>query len=528
MTMRLPDGRDLPLYDPTKGLPETPGGFQFSAPLPAPPTNPDGQAEQAAAIQKSGGYGSPAPAPVVIAPPKAAEPAAPTTEQPIVVHSQGYTTPAGWVPGQRSARGVAYDPEAMQALREARQTQAQDQAIAAQEKAGPTGEFARDAFAAQQEERRLRTEAETAQVRADESRAEIRRRLAEVEKDHAALQGDKVDPSRFWTDRSAFTTAINVAAMAMGEYARILGRSGSNTAADMIDAQIQRDIDAQKANIELRRQGVRVKETLLDRYMQTNDPERSEQLARATLREAAAAEIAKNKAIAGKADTLALVSDLRNKAAITIAEQDAESTKREVSGTEAYQQARTVGGGAVAIDPRIMRELKIPEALWPTKFAQQAQQQYMSSQATAAGTAEGKGEGAGKATPYGVEAAKNLSLAEGLQKNIKTLQDAIRKDGRNAVLMMNIKGTTLNNAVTNASDQLGRLRSGAAVTDAEAKRFSQLMGGSLRNLVKPDIAIKSMDQLSSEAQGIIGRLAKAPGQASAPEPTKEIGIGTAR
>lgn len=94
---------------------------------------------------------------------------------------------------------------------------------------------------------------------------EVQRRMGEIE----ALNNEasaKIDPEKYWHDRGAFAKVIGAFAIGMGAFAARM-RGGPNAALQIIESGINREIDAQKANISNARGGAQQQERLLNLHL---------------------------------------------------------------------------------------------------------------------------------------------------------------------------------------------------------------------------------------------------------------------
>jgi hypothetical protein len=395
-----------------------------------------------------------------------------------------------------------------------------EQAIAIRNQAAIQGlqsEVQADEFAKQSAE--LRQQAADAQLREQDVRLEYALRERELAQERQAIDNAEVDPKRYFHDKGALVTVGLAIARAMGAYGAAITH-GQNDAAKIIDDGIEQDIQAQRESIARRQQGIAARQTLLERWMDRNDPETSAEKARVLMRDATSKRIESEVARIGteqaRVNGEALIADLQAKNAASMAN----IQKTDVAESYAYTQPKPImSGGAqqVQVPPELAEVLRAtPREKWGSVI-----QEW--SKTRAAALAKGPG-GEGGQQGYGVEGAKNLSLAEGLSRNVDSIRREVKARGRAAIVDAQTPGTVLNKKVTNASDQLGRIRSGAAVTDAEAARFSGLIAGK-SGVVSPDVVLKILDDIDSEAQSMQRRLVKPEQEKKNPPPAKTPEFG---
>lgn len=110
--------------------------------------------------------------------------------------------------------------------------------------------------------------------------------------------------------------------------------------------------------------------------------------------------------------------------------------------------------------------------------------------------------------PLSAEAAKVFAVASEIPQDLEKLKTAFRQNyvGAQAGILL---GTdrTLAPIVANLEDQIGRLRSGGAITDTEEKRFRGLIA-SVKNMAfgSADQGIAMLDTLSREAQTVANNI----------------------
>ena len=291
--------------------------------------------------------------------------------------------PGTMVPGRQDVETTRYDPEAMERWRVAREEQSQDIAAGllrvSQE---------HTAYAA-----KLEQEARDADDLGKMQRAHYNRALAEFEQERAAIASEQIDPGKYYTDRGVVATILAAIMRGAGEYAATIDRSGRNPVAEIIEAGIDRDIDAQKANHAARMQGLSTKMTLLDRYLENNDPKIAEALARSNMKEVWVHQLEATK-------NEAALAEIQSSARADVAELEAKAGMQKVSTTLVPVKATGGGGGGHGpVDPNILVKSGMDprQAVWmaendPAQARAIAKQFY-----TTGATMAAKGMGAGSA-----------------------------------------------------------------------------------------------------------------------------------
>jgi hypothetical protein len=112
---------------------------------------------------------------------------------------------------------------------------------------------------------------------------------AQLESDVTELANQKVDPDRWWNDRSTGQKVAGYIAAIVGGLAQSAGGTGGrNVGLDMINKAIDDDIAAQTANLQNRRGALQVRQGLVaDMFQQTGDLARAQATARIASREQA-------------------------------------------------------------------------------------------------------------------------------------------------------------------------------------------------------------------------------------------------
>ena len=298
---------------------------------------------------------------------------------------QGPARPKGLVEKQREVEGTEFDPEAMGQFAHWRIQRAEEESRG---------------YAAMAEEymavsQRLAQEAQAQDSVGLQRRAKINEALANWYKDAEAVNAMKVDPNKYWKDRGVLGGILGAIAMGVGTYASTIAHRGDNPALSIIEAGIDREIDAQKANIQARQHGLQTQMTLLDRYMQSSDPEVAETLARATLKESVAAQLKAR-------ESLAMADTVQASARSDLSKLILESSETKVKRTMA--QPQMTGGGGVAggysLQTLVDATGYTPQealtlAQTNPKMARELVSKFLEKRAETKGGAEGKGAAAG-------------------------------------------------------------------------------------------------------------------------------------
>lgn len=289
-------------------------------------------------------------------------------------------TKARWQGTTREEQRTMYAPEEMAKLSTATKQAAKEEAWATEDVG----------MRHQQEAARLAGEGRMLDELAQQRRAAIDRQIQAVEAERVRIDQQQIDPTKYWTDRGALVGILSALASGGGAYAAILGRS-KNFAGETIDKAVEQDIEAQKASIASRRQGLQTRMTLLDHYARNNDPDTAERMARITLRDSAAS------MIKGE-EQQGLAYSMRSKSDAELAKLQAEASKSTVRAGEKFVPASS-GGGGQRWDLDLLRQHGLVDEKGNPK-ASKAQiddflKTYYHSQAVAGGSVAEKGRPGG-------------------------------------------------------------------------------------------------------------------------------------
>lgn len=96
---------------------------------------------------------------------------------------------------------------------------------------------------------------------------EYRQKQAAIDKERADVENLKVDPNRWWANKSTGGKIMAVLSMMAGGALQGMGRTKNNPGYDMIRQSIQDDIDEQKARRQMRLEGLHTRQTEFDRLV---------------------------------------------------------------------------------------------------------------------------------------------------------------------------------------------------------------------------------------------------------------------
>lgn len=116
------------------------------------------------------------------------------------------------------------------------------------------------------------------QAKEDDRQQFVKSRLAQLDSMTDDFAKQSVNPHQWWDNANMFQKAMAGISIALGGGVAAV-RGGSNMGADMINTAIQQNIDAQKANIDLKRIGLQQKGNLLEQYRQAFGDDRMGDLA---------------------------------------------------------------------------------------------------------------------------------------------------------------------------------------------------------------------------------------------------------
>lgn len=436
-------------------------------------------------------------------------PAAPQASTAPEVNSLGQTLAPDFIDGMTQSRApmwvepreTPYDRErrALEAARGIEQQRAEMMAGQAMDRAD-----AEDAYLRRQN-------ALEVQRREDEGRArQSMQRAAD------RLAATQMEPGRYWRNAGAFGVIGNALAVGLGALGESMG-GGPNTALQTINEAIDRDLSAQERDITTATQDVENRRGLL-REVQNEFVSRQGALeaSRAILLRQAAAQAEAQAAQLGSQEIAAnaarardqlLTQAERAQAAAQAAEIEAALSMREqvarIRGLEARalrDERRAMGGGAGA--PQIERV---------TTPQMQAFDAMVASGIDRTEAAARAGLPAGlvpQGNPITTEQRAPLDALDAALRQVEALVPAEGDiagagvwDGNVPNFMQSDAGLQLRVALEDMIDLYGRVRSGAAITEAEREAFRRnLIGGGTERELRVGLA-----QLRREISARLGR-----------------------
>jgi len=275
-------------------------------------------------------------------------------DMPMVLNQQGggarMVAPAGMYPSSATTQahlGRPVPEEAQRAFGAATALQLEG----ADRQAAADRDFYTQVRNAQATKLRAAEDAATQHARVQAERdAEVKRRLAEIEALNTEA-GAAIDPNKFWNDRGAAARVFGAIAIGLGEYASKM-TGGPNTALNMIDAGINREIQTQLQNRQIAGQKVTRKERLLDLHLaRLNDQDKAIEATKLAYYDNVLGQIdqfaAENKARVSEANLLGLkgaILEKRGELVNKMGLQEMDDVQRSYS--ETWRPAQFAGGGA--------------------------------------------------------------------------------------------------------------------------------------------------------------------------------------
>ena len=189
----------------------------------------------------------------------------------------------------------------------------------------------------------------------DARQQHVQGQLAKMQEATDTAGKAEVNPDRYFQDKGTFGRIASAIGVALGG-GIAAANGGRNIVADQVDSAIQRDIDAQKANISLKQQNVHNQSSMLGSYREAFGDERLADLAF----EQGAREIAIQ-----KAQTLAMQSQnpliQANADALVAQMRQAQEKTRMDFERMAYVQAHLVGGAGAGSHINAANLVKMPD-----------------------------------------------------------------------------------------------------------------------------------------------------------------------
>lgn len=308
-----------------------------------------------------------------------------------------------------------------------------------------------------------------------------------------------IDPDGFYHERGVGGTIVSSILIGLGGLSSQIN-GGPNVALEMINSEIDRDLMAQQQAIDSAFRRADAEGTLYDMTRQEfSDRTAALEAARALALEAAAAQVAESEATLGSAEARVqaeiMAGTLRDQAAASRAEAErseiewqirmglleARARERAAAAQRAERRNANAGGPAAIVYEE------------PTEARLNAANRLIDSGADPARAAASVGIDPsliGGATRFaeastGDSAAAVSALSANLDEIESLIPPAPDADvpgvgmtGWLPSFIISDEGRQLREALVNASDLIGRLRSGAAVSEPEAERFLQILNGS--------------------------------------------------
>lgn len=306
-----------------------------------------------------------------------------------------------------------------------------------------------------------------------------------------------IDPDGFYHSRGVGGTIASAIAIGLGGLSSAVN-GGPNVVYSMINDEIERDLAAQQQRIDSAFRRAEAEGTLYDMTRQEYaDRNAALDAARALALENVAAQVAEREAGLGSAEARvnaeALAAQLRDAAAASRAEADRAETEwqlrmrllearaREREAAAQRAERRAMGGtGGPRYDEPTEARLNAANRLIDTGVAPGAAAASVGIDPALVGGA-GRFAEASTADSAGALAALSSTLdeIEGLIPSRASGEDApgVGMTGMLPQFLLSDDGRQMREALLNATDLLGRLRSGAAISATEEERFNRILTG---------------------------------------------------
>ena len=359
------------------------------APPPAAPAAPRARVNASGAAPPAAGPGAPA-----AGGDPAAEAAREYYRQQVTRPSYGggQRVPEAWVPGSRRTElGIAPSEDARAAIADASINQEL-------ERQAETEPAARDQLIAARREE-LQGQEEQRQIDADKvRRAGMNQHLESLQRAYHDRMAEvpQIDPGKFYRDQGVLGTIMSAIFVGLGAQSQALLGHGPNTAKEIEDAAIEREMQAQKSAVEVAlARGETARNEWADALQMYGSPELADKEFRAR---AAAVNDKMAHAYAlrsGVPEIQQAYDRWHAEHQVARAEQDAgfdQAAQAHVVETSQFQPAHTVGGGGGPVDPvtaaersaRLAKALRyVDQGDQPTGRAAMAQQSRQQAQAAA-------------------------------------------------------------------------------------------------------------------------------------------------
>lgn len=307
----------------------------------------------------------------------------------------------------------------------------------------------------------------------------------------------RIDPDGFYHSRGVGGTIAASIAIGLGGLGSTIN-GGPNVALQMINEEIDRDITAQQQQIESAFRRADAEGTLYDMARQEYaDRGAALEASRALALENVAAQVGESAASLGSVEARhnaeVMAAQLRDQAAAAAAEAERAEYEWQLDIATREARLRRIQAAAAQAEAAAAPVTGAPTYREPTEARLNAANRLIDSGASPERAAEAlhldpalvAGAPRFAETSTGDSAAAVSALSANLDE-IEALIPAgpgedipgVGMTGWLPGFIISDEGRALREALTNASDLIGRLRSGAAVTEAEAERFLQILNGS--------------------------------------------------
>lgn len=352
------------------------------------------------------------------------------------------------------------------------------------------------------------------QLEVDRREAEGRAREA-MQRSVDRLAEMRVEPGRYWRDAGAFGIIGNALAVGLGSIGEALG-GGPERTVSTINASIDRDIRAQEQDIATAGQDVENRRGILSEVQREyQSREAAMEATRAIMLREAAAQAEMQAAQHGTAEVNANAARARDQLLTQAEQAQAAAERAEVTGAlEMREQLarirglearalrderRAMGGGGGA--PQVERRTAPQLAAFDAQVASGVPRQE-------AWTAAGLSGVAPEGNPITTEQRAPLDALDAALREVESLvpaegdiEGAGTWDGNIPNFMQSDNGLRLRVALEDMIDLYGRVRSGAAITEAEREAFRRnLIGGGTERELRVGLA-----QLRREIAARLGR-----------------------
>jgi hypothetical protein len=309
-----------------------------------------------------------------------------------------------------------------------------------------------------------------------------------------------IDPDGFYHSRGVGGTIASSILIGLGGLSSQIN-GGPNVALEMINSEIDRDIMAQQQAIDSAFRRADAEGTLYDMTRQEySDRTAALEAARALALEGAAAQVAESEASLGSAEARVqaeiMAGTLRDQAAASRAEAerseiewrlrmgllDARARERAAAAQRAERRNAGAGGPAAPVyDEPTEARLNAANRMVDSGSEPGAALRALNLDPAILGPGATRFAEASTGDSAAAVSALSANLDE-IESLIPPAPDAdvpgVGMTGWLPSFIISDEGRQLREALVNASDLIGRLRSGAAVSEPEAERFLQILNGS--------------------------------------------------